>query len=49
MIRKDYQSKMEGNNQLLKRIFGSHFKQTGSGQGHWVTINGKHVYIEDKN
>ena len=46
-IRAQYKAKMERNNYLLKRIFGNHFKQTGSGQGHWVTINGTHVFIED--
>jgi len=46
-IRTQYYSKMEKNNQLLKKIFGNHFTQTGSGQGRWVTINGTHVFIED--
>ena len=44
-IRAQYNSKMEKNNQLLKKIFGSHSPQTGSGRGHWVTINGTHVFI----
>jgi len=46
-IRAQYNSKMEKNNQLLKKIFGSHFTKTGSGQGRWVTINGTHVFIEE--
>ena len=47
IIRQAYKEKRNKNNHILNRIFRTHASSTDSGQGHWVTMNGTHVFIED--
>ncbi len=45
ILRQKFKSIKSENNQKLSRIFKSN---QNSGNGHWVTMNGAHVFIEDK-
>ena len=46
MIRQKYKSQQAENNKKFNKIFKSHSTQS-TGNGHWVTMNGAHVFIED--
>ncbi len=46
ILRQKFKSIKSENNQKLSRIFKSNQNQK-SGNGHWVTMNGAHVFIED--
>ena len=47
IIRQKYKSQQAENNKKFNRIFKSHNTSTPTGNGHWVTINGAHIFIED--
>ena len=47
IIRQKYKSQQSENNKKFNRIFKSHNTSTPTGSGHWVTINGAHIFIED--
>jgi len=47
MIRQKYKSQQSENNKKFNRIFKSHNTSTPTDNGHWVTINGAHIFIED--
>ena len=47
IIRQKYKSQQAENNKKFSRIFKSHNTSTPTGNGHWVTINGAHIFIED--
>ena len=43
MIRQKYKAQQQENNKKFSKIF----KTSTSGNGHWITMNGAHVFIED--
>ena len=47
MIRQKYKAQQAENNKKFNKIFKSHSTQP-TGNGHWVTMNGAHIFIEDK-
>ncbi len=47
-IRRQYWTQQRENNEKLNRIFKLNTKAKNSENGHWVTMNGAHVFIEDK-
>ncbi len=47
-IRRQYWTQQRENNEKLNRIFKLNTKTNNSENGHWVTMNGAHVFIEDK-
>ena len=46
MIRQKYKTQQAENNKKISKIFRT--STPNSGNGHWVTMNGAHVFIEDK-
>ena len=47
IIRQKYKSQQAESNKKFSKIFKSHNISTPTGNGHWVTINGAHIFIED--
>ena len=48
MIRQKYKSQQAENNKNFSQIFKRHSTTPNPEKGHWVTMNGAHVFIEDK-
>lgn len=48
VIRRQYWTQQRENNEKLNRIFKLNTKTKNPENGHWVTMNGAHVFIEDK-
>jgi hypothetical protein len=46
MIRQKYKTQQAENNKKFSKIFRT--SNPNNGNGHWVTMNGAHVFIEDK-
>ena len=47
-IRAKFRAKNNENNKRLKRILNFHNSNPNLENGHWVTMNGAHVFIEDR-
>ena len=47
MIRQKYKNQQSKNNEKFRQIFSRHSSAQNTGNGHWVTMNGAHVFIED--
>lgn len=45
-IRENYRSKQNSSNESFSKIFKSFSSTQDRGKGHWVTMNGAHVFIE---
>ena len=48
MIRQKYKTQQAKSNEKFNQIFKWHSTTPNSENGHWVTMNGAHVFIEDK-
>ena len=48
MIRQKYKTQQAKSNEKFNQIFKWHSSGQNTGNGHWVTMNGAHVFIEDK-
>ena len=48
MIRQKYKNQLNKSNEKFSQIFSRHSSSYNTGKGHWVTMNGSHVFIEDK-
>ena len=48
MIRQKYKSQQAESNKKFSQIFKRHSATQNPENGHWVTMNGAHVFIEDK-
>ena len=48
MIRQKYKTQQAKSNEKFNQIFKWHSSTPKSENGHWVTMNGAHVFIEDK-
>ena len=46
-IRQKFKAKNNESNKRLNRILNFHNSNTNFENGHWVTMNGAHVFIED--
>jgi len=48
MIRQKYKNQQNKSNENFRQIFSRHSSSYNTENGHWVTMNGAHVFIEDK-
>ena len=48
IIRQKYKTQQAKSNEKFRQIFKWHSSSQNTGNGHWVTMNGAHVFIEDK-
>ena len=48
MIRQKYKNQQNKSNENFRQIFSQHSSSYNTENGHWVTMNGAHVFIEDK-
>ena len=47
IIRQQYKSQVDKTNKKFNLNFRSHNHSVPTGRGHWATINGAHIFIED--
>ena len=47
MIRQKYKAQQTESNKKFNKIFKSKTSTPNTGNGHWVTMNGAHIFIED--
>ena len=48
MKRQKYKNQQNKSNEKFRQIFPRHSSSNNTENGHWVTMNGAHVFIEDK-
>ena len=48
MIRQKYKNQQNKSNEKFRQNFPRHSSSNNTENGHWVTMNGAHVFIEDK-
>ncbi len=48
MIRQRYKKQQTKSTENFRQIFSQHLSSYNTKNGHWVTMNGAHVFIEDK-
>lgn len=48
MIRQKYKNQQNKSNEKFRQIFSRYSSSHNTENGHWITMNGVHVFIEDK-